>query len=114
MPIPELLLKQMKCCVTKDGHIVIEPFLLKCGGNACQQCVKESFQKMIFCYFCNEKHEKENILNSPKNLIAETMVKSFLTDLFQDVNQKLESTIEASKGLNFKKFDFFILIFNKF
>ena len=101
MPLPELILKQMKCCVNDDGHIVIEPFLLTCGGNACKDCVDKSHEEMIFCFFCNEKHEKKNILNSPKNLIVETMVKSFSTDLFQDLNQKLESTIEASTGLSY-------------
>jgi hypothetical protein len=40
--ISETLLNQIKCCSPTDGHITIEPILLKCGGNICKQCLIES------------------------------------------------------------------------
>jgi hypothetical protein len=40
--ISETLLNQIKCCSPTDGHITIEPILLKCGGNICKQCIIES------------------------------------------------------------------------
>ena len=98
MPIPEQILNQMKCCLSNDGHIVIEPVLLTCGANACKQCVNLSSEEMMKCFSCNEKHAKKNFLNSSINTFVETSVKSFLAELFQDLNFKLNTTIEASKG----------------
>jgi hypothetical protein len=98
MPIPENILKQIKCCLYDDGHIVNEPVLLKCGANACKKCVSDSIGGMIKCYFCNDQHEKNDLLNAPNNKMAEYGVQSFLDDLFKDLNNKLESTTVLLKG----------------
>ncbi len=33
------ILRELKCCLNSDGHIVCKPVLLKCSGNACKNCV---------------------------------------------------------------------------
>jgi hypothetical protein len=93
MPIPENILKQIKCCLLDDDHIVNEPVVLKCGANACKKFVSNSIDGMIKCYFCNSQHEKNDLLNAPNNKIVEYVVQSFLDDLFKDLNNKLESTV---------------------
>jgi hypothetical protein len=98
MPIPEDILKQMKCCLHDDHHIVNEPVLLKCGGNACKKCVNYSNYGMIKCFFCDGQHEKNDCLNAPNNKMVESVIKIFLDDLFQDLNKKIESTKELLKG----------------
>ncbi len=34
MPIHQDLLKEIECCLSNDRHIVSEPVLFECGGNA--------------------------------------------------------------------------------
>ena len=48
MPIPGNILKQIKCCLYDDGHIVNEPVVLKCGANACKKCVSDSIDGNMF------------------------------------------------------------------
>jgi hypothetical protein len=98
MPIPENILKQIKCCLYDDGHIVNEPVLLKCSANACKKCVSDSIDGMIKCFFCNDQHEKNYLLNAPNNNMVEYVVQPFLDELFQDLNKKLESTTVLLKG----------------
>ncbi len=98
MPIPGNILKQIKCCVYDDGHIVNEPVVLKCGANACKKCVSDSIGKTIKCYFCNSQHEKNDLLNAPNNKMAESVIILFLDDLFKDLNSKLESTTVLLQG----------------
>ena len=98
MPIPENILKQIKCCLHDDGHIVNEPVLLKCGANACKKCVSDSIEGMLKCYFCNGQHEKKDLLNAPNNKMVESVITLFLDDLFQDLNKKLESTTVLLKS----------------
>jgi hypothetical protein len=107
MPIPEDILKQMKCCLSDDGHIVIEPIVLKCGSNACKQCANNSNESMFKCFKCMEYHEINFLLNAPKNKKVESLIHSFLPDLFKDLKNKLNSTAELLKGLLFFFFQFF-------
>ena len=95
MPIPGGLLKEMKCCLSNDGHIIFEPILISCGGNACKQCVSESEDGNLNCFNCNDKHERKVLLNSPNNKIVETLVKSFLNDLFTDNETARKTIIEV-------------------
>jgi hypothetical protein len=100
MPIPEDILKQMKCCLSDDGHIVHEPVLLNCGANACIKCVNDLTITKIKCCSCNGTHEKNDLLNAPKNKFVESFTLSFLPDLFHDLNAKLKTTDELLKGFN--------------
>ncbi len=98
MSIPENILKQIKFSLYDDGHIVNEPVLLKCGANACKKCVSDSIGGMIKCFVCNDQHEKNDWLNAPNNKMVEYVITLFLDDLFQDLNNKLESTTVLLKG----------------
>ena len=65
MRMPALLqnlLNQIKCCISIHEHISIQPFLLKCGGNACKECIKNLTSDLIECYCCFEKNERKDLL----------------------------------------------------
>ncbi len=99
MVVPNDLLNQIKCCLSKDGHIVIEPVVLKCGGNACRECVKSSLNNIpIHCFSCSHKHEKTELLNAPANKFASIFIKSSLHDLFEYIEVKLDSTKSLLKS----------------
>ena len=79
MEIPETCLNQLKCCAFNDGHIAIEPVLVKCGANACKECIKSTKGEVIKCFNCNgillkQKiqliHQKVNHLN-PWSILPE-------------------------------------------
>jgi hypothetical protein len=99
MPIPEALLNQIKCCLNEDGHIVHEPVLLKCGYNACRKCcsdpvVSTEFLPELFlikCFSCHKSHDKNELLTSPNNKEPYLIVQTYLNDLYQDLNLKVES-----------------------
>ena len=104
MPIPDTVLNKMICCLSDDGHIVHEPIVLKCGANACKKCVTNSTVATIQCFGCNCTHEKKDLINAPNNKIFESLIHTFLDDLFEDLNSKLKSTNELLKGFNFNFF----------
>ncbi len=108
MPFPQELMKQIKCCFGNDEHIAIYPVLLSCGGNACKDCIYTSNKEIMNCIFCNMDHNKNEIIKSPKNQIVETIIQSFLPDLFQDLNKKLDSVNNSLKG--FSNLIFFSII----
>jgi hypothetical protein len=53
-------------------------------------------------------HNKNEIIKSPKNQIVETIIQSFLPDLFQDLNKKLDLVNNSLKG--FSNLIFFSII----
>ena len=89
MPLPEAVINQLKCCAFNDGHIAIEPVLVKCGANACKECVKG---EVIYCYTCNGTHETKDSINSPIIKSSESMVQYFLNDLFE-YTKEIKKTI---------------------
>jgi hypothetical protein len=91
MPIPEDVLKQIKCCLNEDGHIVHEPVLLKCGYNACKKCCSDLVVSTVKCFSCHNSHDKNELLNAPYNKAIDLIIKKNLNDLFQDLNLKQES-----------------------
>jgi len=93
------LLKQIQCCLGNDEHIVIHPVLLSCGGNACKDCLYSSNKEIINCLFCHMDHKKSEMIKSPNNQIVETIIQSFLPDLFQDLNKKQDSVNNSLKSL---------------
>ena len=93
------LLKQLKCCLSNDGHILHEPILLKCGANACKKCINESLSGTTKkCFHCNFNHEKVKDDDMTINSIADTLVKSSLSDLFEDLEIKMSNTVEFLTG----------------
>ena len=105
MVISDALLNQIKCCLSTDGHIVIEPVVLKCGGNACRECANSSPNTFSFsnsfsidCFSCSHKHEKTELLNAPANKFASIFIKSSLHDLFEYIEVKLDSTYSLLKS----------------
>ena len=95
MPIHESLLETIKCCVTKDEHIVLDPVLvIECQSYACKQCILDSKEEMIYCYRCKNKHEKTKLMNAPANKFAE-IIKSSLNELFEYVDEKLKNSFES-------------------
>jgi hypothetical protein len=118
MPLTKDLLKQLSCCLSDDGHIVQEPILIKCGANACKKCVEisshlsvnyeihswdyrtTSMNPSFFCFSCQLEHQKNYLSNTTSNKIVETLIHSFLGDLFIDLKSKQESTTRLLKGFN--------------
>jgi hypothetical protein len=99
MVISDALLNQIKCCLSTDGHIVIEPVVLKCGGNACRECANSSPNTFsIDCFSCSHKHERTELLNAPANKFASIFIKSSLHDLFEYIEVKLDSTYSLLTG----------------
>ena len=89
MPLHEDILNQLKCCAFNDGHIAIEPVLVKCGANACKECIKTA--SVINCYNCNDTHETKDLINSPINKLSESMVKIYLNDLFDYAKETMKA-----------------------
>ena len=89
MAIPEAFLNQIKCCALDDGHIVIEPVLVKCGANACKECIKTA--EVINCYNCNGTHQTKDSINSPINKSSELIVQYFLNDLFEYAKETMKT-----------------------
>jgi hypothetical protein len=99
MVISNDLLNQIKCCLSTDGHIVIEPVVLNCGGNACKECVKSSLNNIpIDCFSCSRKHDRNELLKAPANKFASIFIKSSLHDLFEYIEVKLDSTYSLLKS----------------
>ena len=99
MPIPKSLLDQMKCCFLNDGHIAIEPITISCGANACKKCVIDSKEEVMKCFSCKENHKKSDLINLPISKLAESMVKTFLNDLFEYVETILEKCSLSLGGI---------------
>jgi hypothetical protein len=104
MPIPEDLLNQIKCCLNKDSHIVHEPVLLKCGFNACKMCCSDPDTSTVKCFSCHTFHHKTEISNAPNNEAINSIIQTYLKDLYQDLNLKQESI----KGLGLSLGYYFI------
>ena len=91
MPLKEAFLNQMKCCALNDGHIAIEPVLVKCGANVCKECIKTAKEEVINCYSCNGTHETKDSINSPINKLSELMIQDHLNDLIKYVKGSIKT-----------------------
>ena len=68
MPINESLLKIIKCCLSKDEHIALDPVcVIEFQNTACKQCIVDSTDENIYCYRCKNKHKKTRLLKAPAN-----------------------------------------------
>ena len=110
MPIDENLLKRIKCCLSKDEHIALDPVLvIECQNTACKQCVVDSKDENIYCYGCKNKHEKTSLLKAPDNKFVKESIKCSLNDLFEHVDEKLKDSFENLKSIkNYNKQMIFI------
>ena len=96
MPIHEILLKSIKCCITKDEHIVVDPKLVtECQNSACKQCILDSKEENIYCYACKNKHDKTKLIDAPANKFTADLVKSLLNELFEYVDEKLKESFDS-------------------
>ena len=99
MPIPEAILNQMKCCAFNDGHIAIEPVLVKCGVNACKECIKSAKGEVIYCYNCNGTHEAKDSFNLTINKLSESMVQYYLNDLFEHAKENMKTIVSKLSSI---------------
>ena len=100
MPLPEAVINQFKCCAFNDGHITIEPVLVKCGANACKECLTTAKGEVINCYNCNGTHETKDSIDSPINKSSETIVQYFLNDFFEYSKETMKTiTSKLSSNL---------------
>jgi hypothetical protein len=71
MSINQSLLKRINCCIAKDEHIVLDPVLVsECQSSACKQCILDTKEENIYCYGCNNEHEKTKLLNAPTKILS--------------------------------------------
>jgi hypothetical protein len=98
MPIPQELLNQLKCCLSDDGHISVDAVVFECGGNACKICVSELLFESNKCYSCDQIHEKKDLIKSPSNTLAKTLIKLNLNELFEYLDDKFREVNECLKG----------------
>jgi hypothetical protein len=98
MPIPEEVLNEIKCCFFNDCHIAIEPILVSCGAIGCKQCVETSKIDEIACNSCKGKHKTKHLINTPVIKVCETIVKSFVSDLFEYVKISLDKSASSLEG----------------
>ena len=93
MPIPEYVLKQIKCCLN-EKHVLLDPVLLKCGGNACKECASGS----IKCLNCNETHLKGDFI---ENKSTESLIRFFMNDLYANLDEEIRSMRALLNGFFF-------------
>ena len=83
MPLEEKLLENLKCCLHDDGHVVIEPLQLKCGGVACQTCVTDKKATTTKCFECKKEHSENDFINTSPNKIAQILIEVNVKDIFK-------------------------------
>jgi hypothetical protein len=107
--IPDYVLNEIKCCLHEDPHILLEPVLLKCGGNACKGCINDIIKSSFKCLKCNSTHNKNDFI---ENKSTET----FIRFLMKDLSENLNNEIKKMKGLlsGWSKLNIFILKFTSF
>ena len=92
MSIPDYILKQLECCMSADdNHFLIEPVLLKCGGNACKVCVSNS----IKCLNCNRTHSKNDFTECK---LGESLIRFFMKGLTANLDEEMRMTKDLLKG----------------
>ena len=95
MSVPDFVLKQIECCLSgeDDNHFLIDPVILKCGGNACKVCVSGSSK----CLNCNRTHSKNDFTECK---LGESLIRCFIKDLSANLNYELRSIKDSLKGFN--------------
>jgi hypothetical protein len=86
--IPEYVLNEIKCCFHEDQHILLEPVLLKCGGNACKGCIDDLKESFFKCSKCNSTHNKNDFF---ENKSSEALIRFLMKDLTENLNKEIKS-----------------------
>ena len=95
MPIPDYVLRQIECCLNEnENHILVDPVLLKCGGNACKECVTGS----IKCQNCNGRHLKGDFT---ENKSTESIIRFFMNDLRDNLDKDIRCIKDLLNGFYF-------------
>ena len=108
MSIPEYILKQIKCCLSLDEHIIREPVSLECGGNACKECIA-SYR--FECQHCSMKH---NINDFSECKSTESLILYVMSDLCQSLEEEICSIKVLLTGYALFVFIFFLILLFKF
>ena len=88
------IIKQMNCCLSDDNHIVIEPVILNCGGNACKQCVDDIQGLSVECFNCKQIHLKSDLERMPLNSTMKMLIeKALLKDVVAQLKSKLNDLL---------------------
>jgi hypothetical protein len=100
MPIPEDILRGLKCCLSEDGHFIYEPITLKCGASACRKCINEdSNRNKTKCYNCMDLHDTQDYRNSAVNVMLTSVMNLFSNDLIQALEVELRLTEGELKSI---------------
>ena len=83
MSLPDYVLKQIKCCLSQDEHILVEPVILKCGGNSCKECIKND---RFECLNCNMKHDINDFVECKS---TESLIRFVMSDLSQSLDEEI-------------------------
>ena len=87
--IPDYVFNDIRCCLHEDQHILLEPVLLKCGGNACKGCINDpSKSSPLKCLKCNSTHDENDFT---ENKSAETFIRFLMKDLSKNLDDEIKS-----------------------
>lgn len=86
--IPDYVLNEIKCCLHEDQHILLEPVLLKCGGNACKGCIDDHTKSSFKCFKCNLTHDKIDFI---ENKSIESLIRFVMKDLSKNLDHEIKS-----------------------
>ena len=96
----ELLFKTIRCCLNEYNHIVDKSVvILNCSGNACKTCINDSNEDFIYCYNCNNKHNKHDIIKCPPNTSVLLLINSCSKEIIESLNTKIGQTVGLLKGI---------------
>lgn len=95
----ESLFSSLKCCLcTEYHHIVIKPRILICGGNACEESIRESMSKHVKCMHCSQSHSIDELQNSYSSDIVNILTEKYI---FEELCKRLKNDFKneiTSKG----------------
>jgi hypothetical protein len=98
MSLPDYVLKEIKCCLNEDQHILLDPVLLKCGGNACKECINDPSKTSVACFKCKSSHLKNDFTDCK---VAESLIRYVLKDLSKNLDDEIKLIKDHLKGLFF-------------
>jgi hypothetical protein len=89
----------IKCCLSKQDHIVKEPRLLECGGNSCLNCIEYNDDiDEIKCKYCFKTHTNSYLKNSFANPLANKLINLMSNELANRSKVKCFEIIEELAG----------------
>ena len=87
---------ELYCGLTND-HIVKEPISLSCGHCICKtQCLID--QNKIKCKICSVETDKSEIRVDRESAPIKRMIKSYLSELFEDLEKRATDEINSFKS----------------